>query len=399
VPETLEELRTQAQHQPAIRQPGIPRPPAAKIMNRFLEITPESINYAGKGGGPAFQRELEYLKSTLPTEQFASTQHKKNSIRRVLFASELIFNALPLLPRLRVFIKKMSKNKHLSSAILEKYTLFLCEFLCYQFIITKKKKRPRGVVTHALFSPRSLALISAAIKEQIPSVLILHGACSTRFPEITFPTFPVDLFLIKSQASVEGLGLKIPPKSKLFFYGLPGIAVRLRPIPDQITTLGICLTHAVIPDKLDKAISEIQSTLNPNHINLRFHPRDPLSKTYQKKAIHLSSVEDSVQDFAKQCDLVIVGNTSAVLEILKIGCPVILLPTLDTLGYDVFGFAAKKLIPAYRSIQEISISDARTTYSQPDWEHKMEYFDPSYTKNRAKVDESAKHQILELLDR
>lgn len=39
----MEELRTQTQHQLAIRQSGISRPSAPKIMNTLLEKPPENL--------------------------------------------------------------------------------------------------------------------------------------------------------------------------------------------------------------------------------------------------------------------------------------------------------------------------------------------------------------------
>ena len=49
----------------------------------LIDFKEENIIYAGRGEGPAFKRELNYLKELFPEEQFDSAKKRKNFFRRL----------------------------------------------------------------------------------------------------------------------------------------------------------------------------------------------------------------------------------------------------------------------------------------------------------------------------
>ena len=363
----------------------------------LIDFKEENIIYAGRGEGPAFKRELNYLKELFPEEQFDSAKKRKNFFRRLKISIELSIKSISFLLRLIKFSSNLKKNRRLSPPEWENYLLFLVDYLVYQFYFNVKKKRPRGVVAHSLFSPRGLSLMSAAIKEKVPSLFILHGACSTSFPGITFPTFPVDLHLIKSQASYDGIKLRSVPECGLVFYGLPVSEAPFRKVPASLKTLGVCLTYAVVEEYLDEMLSQISDTIQPEKIKIRFHPRDPLGKIFFREGVETSHTSETVQDFSKNCDLVIAGNTSAILEILKIGCPVAYVSDLDTLGYDIYGFVGKQLVPGFSTVKDIDFSEILAIYDRSIWIQRMNYFDPSYGFDREEYNMMVKSKIATVL--
>lgn len=370
----------------------------AFIRIRRLDIQEKTVVYASRERGPAFLREISYLSSVLPFESFKSAQTRKGFISSAIFLIELLLFFLPNSMRFIGFAKRLRNNSRITGPEFEKYLFFLADFLVYKYLFNTKNKRPRGVVAHTLFSPRELALLSAALSDNIPSLFILHGACSGRKAGIYFPTFPVALHMIKSQASYDGIGFRFLPETRFFFYGLPVNEEPLRIITEHPRALGICLTYAVTVQELDPLLEDLKKILKPETIRIRFHPRDPLGFTYKRQNIQVSVKDETIQDFARQCELVIAGNTSAILEILKSGCPVIYLATLDALGDDVYGFVEKGIVPGFSDVKDISIEDGLKIYGEKGWANSMAYFDPSYGKERQKIDDKMREAILAVLD-
>ncbi|WP_029917710.1 hypothetical protein [Pelobacter seleniigenes] len=363
----------------------------------LIEINTRAVVFSGKGNGPAFKREREYLHSILPEVVFCSTQSKKNFFKRSLLTLSLLVYILPLLPRLLRLLKSFRNNKRITDLDRGKFFLFLIDFLAYQYFFTIKGVKPKGVIAHALLSPRGLSLITAAIKERIPSIFILHGACTPFTPDISYPTFPVDLHLLKSQASYDRIGIEADLAKRIVFYGLPGNEAPLRSPPKTINRFGICLPYAVVLRDLNSLLDHVWETFSPGNIVIRFHPRDPLGKTYRRENVQISPKGETIQGFAESCDLIIAGNTSAILDILKIGCPVIYVANLDSFGWDVYGFVKVGLVPGFSAFENITLRELGIVYLDNEWQNKMIYFDSSYGKSRQAINDGVKSEILSLI--
>ncbi len=363
-----------------------------------INIIQDSIIFAGKGSGPAFERERKYLQSILPEVTFSSSYCRRNFIKRFFYSVSILIYIAPLYPRLIKLVYRFAKNNHLTNWDTEKYILFLFDFFAYKYFFTKNKTKAKGVITHALLSPRGLSLITAAIKENIPSIFILHGACTPSYQGIIYPTFPVDLHLLKSKASQDRMNIKASRAKQIAYYGLPGDEKPLRSVPEIIKSFGICLPYGISKDVLDHLIDDIQKNFQPQQVNIRFHPRDQLRHNYQKSGIIISSSYETVQDFANNCDLIVAGNTSAILDILKIGCPVIYLDSMDTFGTDVYGFSDMRLIPEFKAINDISLDLCNIVYLDRNWPTVMSYFDSSYDKDRVLVNQNIKESIYSVLN-
>ena len=369
-----------------------------KAINRAtqLDIEEGTMTFAGRGEGPAFIRERKYLQSLMPNEVFASSLRRRGFATKAALTASLFVQVLPVFRRLLRLSKRLKANKRLSAADKENFFLCVVEYLVYLYIFTQKKRRPKGVVADSLISPRGLALVGAAMRERIPTIYIMHGACKPVFSGIHIPTFSVDLHLMKSRAMCDAVGLKLRPGQRIAFYGLPGKNAPMRHVPDNLHVLGLCLAYGLKREELESILRAVIDRLKPEKIIARFHPRDSLLETFQMDGVQLSPREESVQKFADGCDVILAGNTSAVLDILKCGCPVLYVPSLDDYGRDIYGFVSKMLVLGFDTFDEISVEKTRDFYTDSEWKSRMVYFDSSYGKDRHLIDEAIKNEILEI---
>ena len=354
-----------------------------------IRLNPDVINFTGRGHSPAFSRELNYITKILPDETFKSTKLSKITTQRILRIIHHFFLSLAITNRLRIIFF----SPKYSSFLKEQTLSFIVEYIIYKHQM--KTVRPKAVLIHHISpSDHNLALVFAALENKVPVICIQHGACSALLPTEKPSRLPVDLLLLKSLAVYENLRLTLSPE-KIFYYGIPIPELPMKQIPTKIEILGICLTFLPNNEQLEQLILSLEKLFAKKTLYIRFHPRDPRLKTYKRINITLSPKGENIQEFAKKCDLVITGNTSAILEILKTGTPVIHLNNIDV-GNDWYGFS-KKIIPSFENTSTISLQVARSNYKTSRWAKEFSHFDSSYKKDRNKIDIELKKKLKDLL--
>jgi hypothetical protein len=147
---------------------------------------------------------------------------------------------------------------------------------------------------------------------------------------------------------------------------------------NQIFSIGIVSSLCCDLQKLERAISLIKQVFPMSSIEIRLHP----NKIFQSKIIswyqrvnitHLKLVFPIKWHKSNlSWDFAIVGNSSAALDLLKIGIPVVGFE-LDNFRQDMYGFLAKGLIIEATDFSSI-LTEINKHYSAPEWQERANYF-------------------------
>lgn len=118
-----------------------------------------------------------------------------------------------------------------------------------------------------------------------------------------------------------------------------------------------------------KLIEECHSNLRGSKITVRFHPNktffDPLIFDYCQNLDLNVSFKQSLKEQLAESSLVIAGETSAHLDALAQGVPVIYYQ-LDQFPRDHYGFISSHLVPEVKSLIDLK-NCVQKFYSEPEW--------------------------------
>ncbi len=152
---------------------------------------------------------------------------------------------------------------------------------------------------------------------------------------------------------------------------------RLVPVPqavrltDDFQNIGLA-TSAFFDAQLGQihaVLEKISKVFEGKLLHMRLHPISRFKEAdFPQKFLKIAPAHESLEDFAKRMDLVVVGNSAVQLKLLCDGVPVCHVPGLDVDGYDlykyvqmgfVYGELKVELIDVARIIQHYSNSDAQ----------------------------------------
>jgi hypothetical protein len=246
-----------------------------------------------------------------------------------------------------------------------------------------------------------MGLAYAARSQNLPTVYIPHG----HIPEGP-PTLDFDLNLLDGPALrtvYEEMG---PIQGAVVFKGAEG---QYRPMNTTglqdagNLTLGIFMSLIVDWPRFARLLRGLQEHVQPKRILLRLHPnkvvRDPATQEALRgiPSLEVSEGTEILLKDAEQCDLVVAGNTSCHLTLLKYGVPTVYLHGMDAVPHDFYRFIQHRIIPAIQEPDALSISAVRDFYEAPDWRERFRFFDPSYAADQAALDRDVGRAIHDLL--
>lgn len=114
-------------------------------------------------------------------------------------------------------------------------------------------------------------------------------------------------------------------------------------------------------------INELRLNLGAKHVKIRLHPNSKLiKKDFSVEWLELAAFNETLNQFANSVDVVLVGNSAVQLKLLCMGMPVILVPWLDPLEFDVYGYCERKFSYGLRTSKDISFQELFDFYSDPD---------------------------------
>jgi len=258
---------------------------------------------------------------------------------------------------------------------------------------------PKAVLVASAHSPDSLGLRFAAKSLGIPSIFIPHAAIpdSSNGPALDF-----DLAIIQGQAALDIFKKNGPVSGKVIFSGVPGesTTMSLDKLGHPHLSFGFFLTALTDSYVLKKGLSDIQERFSPKKIIVRPHPlslvNQPLSK-FSSDMVEISKNKNLEADVSS-CDVIIVGNSSVLVDVLRLGRPAVYLRNLDAVPDDYYKFVRNSVVPALDSLDQLDLSFLQIFY-QKDWMIRFQYYDAGYLKEEALIRQEVQDAVREIIRR
>jgi hypothetical protein len=247
--------------------------------------------------------------------------------------------------------------------------------------ILRRHKQLEALLVSSDTNPYATSACEVARDLGLARIYITHGHMPASPPRVDF-----DLWLLDGPELRDVYNRVSPVTGEVVYKGAEG---EYRPMnadtPDR-TELVVGVFASLLVDWNETAalIQRVHDSVKPKRIILRFHPnqtiRDPLAKRLLPNLPNLeySDGEQLLTADAERCDLVLAGNSSCHLTLLKYGVPTAYVRGLDIVPHDFYGFLRDNIVPAYETPEEICIEDIFEFYRDPDWCQRFARYDASY---------------------
>ncbi|WP_143520829.1 hypothetical protein [Puniceibacterium antarcticum] len=143
-------------------------------------------------------------------------------------------------------------------------------------------------------------------------------------------------------------------------------------LPERIRRLGIA-TNAFADAEIDLLRDRVIASVPDAEVALRLHPRIENFDATRVPGWDVRSRGESLQVFARSCDVVICGNTAAQIEILMAGTPVIHVAGLDPHGFDLYGYTARGISFGVEALPSGGLEESlRAFYAKSGWAERLQ---------------------------
>lgn len=303
-----------------------------------------------------------------------------------------------IIPRLYSFAKICSNNLHFMPAC----RVFSTVAFYFRFKNILERIDTKGILIANHYSPECTALVASAQSKSIKVVYTNHA----HVPEkISFlPSPPANLMLLTSEAVCQKFHNKLnqPIQYKLIGYEQEKKHLKLDFLSHSKSTVGIFLTALTDMDRVRTLVDKFLKVLNPKQVLIRPHPvallKENFSDILRDYPVVKISKNMPLNSDINQCDLVVCGNTSAVIEVLKGGCPVLYDAKLDQISYDYNGFVEGGLISYAEKIDNQLLTKVSAFYKRVGWEKVMQFYDASYLDDKNLLFKEAEKELKRVLN-
>ena len=145
----------------------------------------------------------------------------------------------------------------------------------------------------------------------------------------------------------------------------PSIPLKpIRQIPDH-PRVGIATNAFFIANQDQRLILDhIRKALNVSILYVRLHPNSKLvSADFSEHWIRIAPFDESLEQFALNIDIAVVGNSAVQLRLICEGVPVLHISGLDPHGYDLYGYCKRGFIYGSETIGTNILSEVSRHYS------------------------------------
>jgi len=259
----------------------------------------------------------------------------------------------------------------------------------------------RAVLVSSDTNPYACALIARAREAGLRVAFVNHG----HIPPDGMPPLDVDLAILDGEALLDVYRDAGPVSADVVFRGSEGSyrPMRTDGLRGGAPTVGIFASLLVDWRRLGGMLPELREALGAARFVLRLHPNQAIRDPAWRRHVPLlpddvvSEGERVLLEDAARCDLVVAGNSSCHLSVLKHGIPALYLPGLDDVPHDFYrmldlGILAQAPSPA--AADPAAIADF---YDDPAWAERFRRFDAAYPGNDAALAEAAAAALRELV--
>jgi hypothetical protein len=252
------------------------------------------------------------------------------------------------------------------------------------------------------YSPECLGLAVAA--HQAGKKVIFANHANATWESGFVPPLFADLAAVTGQAVLDVyLRSSGRPINAVFIPPAPPQApLRARLDPDAGLKVGIFLTALTNKERLRELVDQLKRDSRIRQILIRPHPVEVINEDISDLITGDGRVVDTngtlLSDNARECDLAICGNSTAAVEILRAGLPVLYDSRVDYCGHDFNGYLKRGLVMAMPDrIDASSLEAVARFYGAPAWTGVMRNLDASYGRDEAAMFERLNHAIAETI--
>ncbi len=256
---------------------------------------------------------------------------------------------------------------------------YYCRF---HSILTRGKWR--AVLVTSDYAPDSMGLASCATRLGIATIYAPHAFVP---PDSFQPPLRFTLSVLEGRKMQQLYEQKGPIIGEVVYIGIEGTyrPMNLTRLAQHGMRIGIFLSLPVDAEGLIRVISDVRERFSPEGILVRPHPVSIAALDIPKLVTSYREVRvtrgTTLEQDVSACDLAIIGNSSAMLQILRQGVPAIHSPYLESTPPDSNGFVADGIVPSYPSMRDADIAAIQAFYAQPDWETAFKGYDAYYATN------------------
>jgi len=237
----------------------------------------------------------------------------------------------------------------------------------------------RAVLVSSDTNPYAVALIAAAREAGLKVAYVNHG----HLPEDP-PPLDVDLAILDGEALLDVYRRAGPVSAEVVFRGSEGA---YRPLALEALKpglrLGVFASLLVDWSALARTIEQVRAATEASSVLLRLHPNQTIRDPAWGSHLALR-LEDRVSDGgrvlledAATCDLVIAGNSSCHLTLLKYGTPTLQVPDLDLVPHDFYRFLQDRVVPWEEDAAGVDLDRVRGFF-EDGWGPRFERYDAGY---------------------
>ncbi len=263
---------------------------------------------------------------------------------------------------------------------------------------TLRRQQPAAALIVSNYSPQAMGLAFASHASNTP-LLFRNHALPASAKGIHFKPLCSDLAILTGEYAKDTYARQAYLSGEVSYCGLspqgPGDQVpSMTPTANHPLHLGVFLTGVYDLDLLQACLERLITALQPEVIHLRPHPLDLTRPDFSDLARCYPILDiDAKTPLAEHCqrtDFVLCGNTSAMLEVLRTGTPVVYEHRLDTVYYDYLGAVRNNLVLSYATFsKQLAEHDIATIlngfYSAADWPARMRYYDAGFQQDTQAV--------------
>lgn len=271
-------------------------------------------------------------------------------------------------------------------------------FLYLRFRRWLAAQPPKAVLVTSDYSPDGAALNSAASSAGVARIYSPHALPSLHIAGRNLLDY--DLYLFDSEAMQARFASIAPLRGRVVYRGVRGgyLPMRLAGLEAAQPRIGIFLSSGANLPVL-KALIAALGRLNPKVILVRGHPVEfsnpDFSQVGQLPGVKISQGTKLEEDVAA-CDVIIGGNSTVILESLRLGTPTAYHAGLDLIPYDYNGFVAEGLVRDIAPVEAFEIR-ALAAFFGAEWLASMRYFDAGYGQDAQVMAAALREQLAAFL--
>ncbi|MEQ8354222.1 MAG: hypothetical protein RH942_01685 [Kiloniellaceae bacterium] len=340
----------------------------------------------------AIRHVLHHVRSVTVGEMAAS---KRNCFRLSAFRALPAY--LVSAPRLLRIARMLARRFHFMPAC----RIFSTMTFYARFLQLLERPGVKAVLIANHYSPECLALAAAA--HRLGRKVLFTNHANATWDEGYVPPLMSDLAAVTSQAvldiyrqhtgtDIRAVFVPLPAPQRPMQYAFP---------PAQPITVGIFLTALTNMERLGNLVTELEQIPNLAGILIRPHPAKVIKEDLSGLCARDERIRETfgmpLDENIQLCDIVICGNSTVTVELLRGGVPVLYDASLDSLPYDYNGYIKRGLVlPAPLQLDASVLQAAGAFYGGPSWVGTMRYFDAGYLQDEDAMLEGLDDTIREL---